>query len=438
MKKISWAAGAALCSVAAVAAPAHAANPDLLDTLKQKGILSDDEYRQLRDQQQHDQATTPGATFSADKGLTLATADGAYTLQFGIFQQLDFAAYDADGSDLADGSQLRRSRIALGGKLGSDWQYRFQYEFAKGSASITDAYVTYAGFKPLTVKLGQAKLPFSMESLSSASTTTFMERGLPAYVISPILRAPGVQLSSTGRHWSLAGGVSGEPLGNSSSGDEGWGIAARATFAPYVANHRVVHLGAGINWRKPTQDNSGTTPSTSAVTFSGKPESGQAPSFVSTKAMLDVGSYRLSNAEFAAALGAASLQSEYLWINVQRDNGQDDLAFSSWYAQLAYTLTGEARPYSVSKGSFGAIVPNTPFGAQGWGAFEVAARMSQLDLDDGSVTGGNERDLTFGLSWYLNRYLRVSANVVKVLKVDGGSYDGQKPVAYQMRLQFSI
>ncbi|NGY06523.1 OprO/OprP family phosphate-selective porin [Solimonas terrae] len=412
------------------------ADDGLLETLAGKGVIDADEYQQLKAQQARQERTA--ATFSADKGLMLATGDGTYTLQFGVFQQIDFAAFDADGSDLSDGTLLRRSRLALGGKLGDDWQYRFQYEFAKASAAITDAYVTYSGFKPFSVTIGQAKLPFSMESLSSAAGTTFIERGLPAYVVSPILRAPGVQLARAGRRWSLAASATGEPLGDSASGDEGWGLAARATFAPYVAGHRVVHLGLGVNWRKPTQDNSGTTPSTSAVAFTARPESNQAPNFLNSGSLLDTTSYRLSDAEFATAFGAASLQGEYMWIDVQRDNGRDDLAFKTWYAQLAYTLTGETRTYNVAKGVFDGIKPAHPLGTDGWGAFEAAARLSRLDLDDGSVSSGNEHDMTLGLSWYLTPYLRVNANYVKVLKLDGGPYDGQKPSIYEMRVQLSF
>lgn len=441
MVRRSGAAAAALLVLAATHSAAALAKDELLETLAQKGVINADEYQKLKAQQQAAAAKAP-PSFSTDGGLKFASADGAFSLQLGALEQIDYAAFDADGTDLSDGTELRRSRLSLGGTLFKDWQYRVEYEFAKSAAvtQITDVYVAYTRLKPFTVTIGQFKPSFSMEALSQDKSATFMERALPFYIVSPlIVRAPGVQLSDSGAQWSLAGGVFGAPLGDSSSGDEGWGAAARATIAPYLSDKAVVHLGLGATWRKPTADNNGAAPdTTSAVTFSAKPESNQAPSFLSTKAMLDVTSFRIIDTEFAGAYGPASLQGEYEWIHVERDNGKDNLAFTTWYTQLAYTLTGEARPYSVAKGVFDGIKPAHPFGADGWGAFEAAARISQLDLNDGSVTGGNERDMTLGVSWYLNAFMRVSANYVKVLKLDGGSYDDQKPAVYQMRLQLAL
>ena len=63
--------------------------------------------------------------------------------------------------------------------------------------------------------------------------------------------------------------------------------------------------------------------------------------------------------------------------------------------------------------------------------------MSELDLTDGDITGGRERDATVGVNWYMNRYLKVMGNVVKVLEVDG-PLDGVEPLIYQMRFQVAL
>ncbi len=438
---------AALGAVTALllfSAPALAKD-DLLETLAQKGVISLEEYEKLKSQ-----APKPGPTLNTEDSLKLASADGAFSLQVGTLQQIDFAAYNDDKTDVADGSQLRRSRLSLGGALFKDWQYRVEYEFRQtgsgNGSQITDSYVSYNALKPVVVTVGQFKPSFSMEALTADKNATFMERGLPFYLITPlVVRTPGVQVASSGANWSLAGGVSSSPLSDASTGDEGWGYAARGTFAPVLRDGALVHLGVGYTWRSPTKDNTAvgtgaTATTTESVIFSAKPESDQAPSFVTTGALADTENYRFIGSEFAAAAGAASLQGEYDWVRVSRDNGKDDLSFSSWYAQAAYTLTGEARPYKVDKGVFDAIKPAHPFGADGWGAFEVAARVSGIDLTDGSVKGGELRDLTLGVSWYLNAFMRVSGNYVKVLKIDrdGNVFDGQELAAYQMRLQLAF
>ena len=441
----------ALCAVAvllssAVSAPAFAKD-DLLETLAQKGVISMEEYEKLK-------AGAPKGNapiFTTDDGLKFASADGAFSIALGTLQQIDYAAYHDDGSDIADGSQLRRSRLSLGGTLFKDFSYRVEYEFRQAGGGngtqITDAYIAYNAMKPFIVTIGQFKRSFSMDALTADKSATFMERGLPFYLVSPlVVRTPGIQLASSGAYWSAAAGVSSSPLSDASSGDEGWGYAARGTIAPCLNGDKLVHLGVGYTWRKPTANNTtvgsgAAATTTSGVTFSAKPESDQAPSFVSTGALADTTDYRYIGSELAAQYGAASLQGEYMWADVSRDNGKQDLSFATWYAQAAYTLSGEARPYKVDKGVFDGIKPSRPFASgAGWGAFEVAARLSQIDLNDGAVIGGKMRDMTLSLSWYLNSYLRVSANYVKVLKLErsGNAFDGQEPAAYQMRLQMAF
>jgi phosphate-selective porin OprO/OprP len=359
----------ALCAaslmLSAVASAPAFAKDDLLETLAQKGVISMDEYEKLKAAQ----PKTTAPTFNTEDALKLASADGAFSIQLGTLQQIDYYAYNDDKTDIADGTELRRSRLSVGGVLFKDFQYRVEYEFSKtptatgnGSSQITDAYVTYMALKPVTITIGQFKPAFSMEALTADKNATFMERGLPFYLITPlVVRTPGIQVGSSGAFWSATAGVSGTPLGESAAGDEGWGYAARGTIVPYLQDNTLVHIGVGYTWRKPTQDNTAVVgppaSTTSGVTFSAKPESDQGPSIVTTGALADTTSYDFIGAEFAAAAGAASLQSEYDWVKVSRDNGKQDLSFSSYYAQLAYTLTGEARPYKVDKGIFDGIKP---------------------------------------------------------------------------------
>lgn len=421
--------------LACVSSPGAVAADDLLETLAQKGILTMEEYEKLKAQRK----ATPAVV--TDDGFRIASGDGGWTVQVGTLQQLDVAAYDDDELDLSDGTEMRRSRLSVAGTFLMDWQYRVEYEFASGSSSLTDAYVSWTAHKPLMVTVGQFKPPFGMEALSQDKSATFMERALPFYLVSPlVVRAPGAMVSMSWSNGSIAGGVFGEPIGNGQSGDEGYGAAARATWAPWTANNRVLHLGTSAQWRDPTQDNSSNTagPRFDTVRFRAKPESNVlAQRLVDTGEMADVNHFTFVGAELAAQWQAVSLQSEYQKVDVERGD-PDNVDFGAWYAQLAWTLTGEARPYRVERGVFEGIRPTHNFGGDGWGAFEVAARYSELDLRDGSIDGGRERDFTAAVSWYLNPFLRISANYVEVLDVDGGPFDGEQPSVWQMRFQVAL
>ena len=94
------------------------------------------------------------------------------------------------------------------------------------------------------------------------------------------------------------------------------------------------------------------------------------------------------------------------------------VGFSGVSAQVGWILTGEHRPYNRSNGVLGRIVPDAPFGADGRGAWEVAARWSMIDLNDADIRGGRLHDLTLGLNWYLNKYTKMQFNYVRA-SLDG-------------------
>jgi phosphate-selective porin OprO/OprP len=152
-------------------------------------------------------------------------------------------------------------------------------------------------------------------------------------------------------------------------------------------------------------------------------------------------------AEFAATIDNVSLTAEYFRADVTRDssgNPGNDLSFDGWYAQAAWALTGEIRPYDVDRGIFKGISPARPVGtgspaSAGIGGWELALRYSELDLNDATITGGRERNGTLALSWYANNYVRISGNWVHVFDVDRARsvYDDESMDALQMRLQFA-
>ena len=437
MHPVSLAALAALAAVG-LAQPAQA-KTSLLEVLAQKGVITLDEYEELKAEQKQESRYEPkgDAVVRTGDGFKLAAKDSAATaatFQVGTLQQLDFADYQSDRAALTNGSELRRSRLSVSGTFLTDWQYRVEYEFS-GTTGVTDAYVTYNAHKPFTVTLGQFKQPFSMEAIASDRNLTFMERGLPFAFVIP--RAPGVAVGTSGANWSINGGLFGEPVGNAQAGNDGYGAAARVTYAPILSDKDVLHLGLGATWRVPTQGNStnSTGPKFTTVRFRSKPESDVlAQRFVDTGEIRNVSHYATESAELAGAAGPASLQAEYQASQVTRDSGPT-LDFSGWYAQAAYTLTGEQRPYKVDRGVFDGIVPAHNFGKDGWGAFEVGLRLSSINLTDKTIHGGRERDASAALNWYLNPYLRASANLVKVLELNGGPMDGDKPTVFETRLQ---
>jgi phosphate-selective porin OprO and OprP len=66
----------------------------------------------------------------------------------------------------------------------------------------------------------------------------------------------------------------------------------------------------------------------------------------------------------------------------------------------------------------------------------LAARYSHIDLDHGQVRGGQESNLTLGLNWYANDYMRVMANFIKVDSKRRGESDDPNILLLRTQIAF--
>jgi len=100
------------------------------------------------------------------------------------------------------------------------------------------------------------------------------------------------------------------------------------------------------------------------------------------------------------------VQGEYLEMPAHRENGLLEFRGRGYYVLATWMLTGEtARTYKFGKFQ----LPNPE---HEYGAFEIAARYSELDPSDGIVQGGREDDWTVGVNWYVDGNLELQANYV--------------------------
>ncbi len=351
------------------------------------------------------------------EGLTFRSADRAFNLQLGGRVQTDAAFFtDADPAleekvgPLEDGVGFRRARLELGGTIYERAEFKAQYDFADGTAGFR--YV-YAGLNevPLagTLRVGHMQEPFGLEQLTSSKYMTFLERGLttafaPSYNTGVMNLRPLLDQRAT-----VSVGVfrDTDNFGKASS-DGGYHTTGRATVLPIDAaeGRRLLHLGVAGSYQ---------TTADGETRYRSRPEAQLAPYFVDTETIA-ADDIRLLGLEAAAVRGAWSLQSEYMHIDTRADAaGAPDFAFDAWYVQLSVFLTGEHRPYDRKNGFFSRVRPKRDFTgrARGPGAWEIALRASEIDLDDGPVAGGTLRDATVALNWYLNPNMRVMLNAIR-------------------------
>ena len=76
-------------------------------------------------------------------------------------------------------------------------------------------------------------------------------------------------------------------------------------------------------------------------------------------------------------------------------------------------LTGESIPYKYDQGLFGRVTPSCDFGHSGGGALELVARISHIDLNDGTINGRRLTDYTLGCNWYWNAKTKIQLNWIR-------------------------
>ncbi len=391
-------------------------------------------------------------------GLSFDTLDGNFKLKVGgrlfvdaaWFSQSDelknaFGPATTPGGlipgDEQDGFQIRMGRINIQGDIYKDFFYRIEYELAgnNGPSGFTD---TYLGIKNVpylgTITIGHFKEPISLEELVSDTNITFMERALPN-AFSPA-RNLGVMLNNA--HfgeikmerltWAL--GVfkptDNWPSANDSDEDQGYAFTGRITGLPWYKykGKQLIHVGFAYSHREPD----GAI--INAYSVGANPESRLSNvRWVNTEGF---GPFRLRDAraetvdllcaELAGVYGPFSLQGEYMhsFVDTTFDGMHE---FDGLYVQGSYFLTGEYRLYKNANGIFDRVRPNNNFQlGKGWknlGAWEIAARYSNLNLDDGAVRGGVENNYTLGVNWYLSPNMRWTINGT-LANIDHDLYDG--------------
>jgi len=98
-----------------------------------------------------------------------------------------------------------------------------------------------------------------------------------------------------------------------------------------------------------------------------------------------------------------------------------------------------------------AIKPHRPFPRQGLGAVEVAGRFEWIGFGttSGDLSAGpraavpaaqRSHVVTLGINWYLNRYVRLDANVIHETRYDGAAVVETEQLSWApvIRFQFGL
>jgi phosphate-selective porin OprO/OprP len=441
-----------------------------IDYLKQQLEQVSDKLQQLQVKQAADakvvetKVPAPRITQnSTSSKFAIESADGQYSVGVTGALQGDvgyYPGFDAKSKigpqDLNSGFNARRARIGVTGKAAGDFTYTFIYDAGNSSDAtskgIENASVNYTGIKNVSLDFGYANQLFTLDQATSSYDTLFMERATPSNIATGL--NTGDNRSSVGaryyndRLW-VGAYVTGPAVGDVHGQAERIGAFQRVAYQVVAEPDATLHLGVGVDELIKAPLNNGAVAATTstanlttgAVTTSNVPSaysialSDQPELRVDTTTFANTGTLgtlanpvtgaQVYDVELAGNYRNFFAQGEYYHLQIDR-SGLDTATFDGGYGEVAWTLTGESHKYLPASAAYTRIIPEHAFDpSQGyWGAWEVAGRVSYIDLvsnftpgkslssQPSAVNGGKQTSFTAGLNWYPNNYMRFELNYI--------------------------
>ena len=352
----------------------------------------------------------------------IAAAGDLKQFKLGGTIQVDAVYVDDDKSELIPGSgtEIRRARFYIAGQHEKTWQYKLRVGFEEDDLSVKDAYLKH---KIAGIKLGLFKPSFSIDEMTSSKFITFMERALPN-AFKPGRRI-GVGYHSYTNRFNLNFGLFGQGSADGDNGDEGVGVNTRITSPVVFRKNSLLHLGFNLTAEKPEDDIN------NSISFDSRPESHITGNIVDTGIIPNIETIVRTGVEISSVMQSLSIQAEFIMVDLLKNNASNNLRFNGSYIYASWFVTGEQRPYKPEHGVFGRIKPMTERGA-----WELALRYSDIDLNDDVINGGKASNMTFGVNWYSSLNTRFSMNYINVNTEDSNIFGNPDIMQFRAQIDF--
>ena len=396
---------------------------DILNALIAKGVLTEEEGALLvkgRELEKESKTKKPELVFK--DGMTIATPDGKHSVSLGGRIHADYRNFDhGNNEDRTNGNtanesdtfDIRRARIELKGKFYEYYDFQLSGDFAgqtngNTGATLDQAWVNIGYYKPIQVKIGQFKVPLSMERKMSSNALDFMERSLHDTLGSYEDRGAMIWgVPKDGLTYALAV-VNGEGNKNRNDADSRvskpeFQLNGTVNFAQLMENKDAVyHVGLGFSDTDISKNNNatgtglaGSSAADNTFWFAGTNQArteGRGLNFLRMPGLIsangvdnDVNRKRYA-VEGAVALGPVKFNAEWLRNSFSGDltpTRNFDADVDAWYASALWNITGEKFADFYKEGVFTAVKPKNNFDfGKGGGLWQVGVRYSHFDAND--------------------------------------------------------
>ena len=340
--------------------------------------------------------------------------DGSITtFRIGVGFIYDFTTYaqnevfkeqmNTAGIVLDPRSKTRDFRILGSGVLKTkrniSWKFAYMWDGDKNTWMVRETGINF-GVPELkgNIFVGRTKEGFSMVKVMNGHSPWGYERQMALDVI-PIL-ADGIKYMGyypKSRTFLNLGYFS-----NLTSKGQGFAtfksqVVARFGWLPILdqKNNKWLHIATSLRYGRPKDD---------VMTLKSRPESNPTPQLINTGQFTTDHSFHYAG-EIYYTNNRLTIGSEIISHHFySKDSG--DHTFNGGNVMIAYSFTGGTRPYNTSGGIYGFIRVKRSVFKGGLGEIEGVITASTLDLNSGTIKGGQFWRITPMINWYLTRNIR--------------------------------
>lgn len=220
----------------------------LIKILIEKGIITNEEAKSLEKEVKGEVAEkkAPSEAPAGEewikkievgykKGAYIKTTDDRFSLKLNVRTQGQFKYQDLEDEKNTASFDVKRARLLAGGNVLYPWmKYNTQITLEGGSAALRDAYIEAAYYNWAKPQIGQYKVPFDREFLTSAFNLELIDRSIASNAFN-LGRDIGVQVSGglLKDQLSYAVGVFNGSGANQSNQDQNFMYVGRVVYTPF-------------------------------------------------------------------------------------------------------------------------------------------------------------------------------------------------------------
>ena len=167
---MKWAVLALVTAICTLGTSAAAAKT-VEEVLKEKGVITEAEYKEV--------TVSRLSTYVPGKGFTFTSPEQNFQLSLGGRGQFQYQFIDKDTGQDTSQFRIRRFKVYMGGyAFTRDLTYRVQADLTKSNTAqlLDDAWINYKFIEEAQAQVGQFKVPFLRQELISDGSQQFVDR----------------------------------------------------------------------------------------------------------------------------------------------------------------------------------------------------------------------------------------------------------------------